>query len=44
MLWLAIDHDRLIERLKRAAVPFTAARDHKELAHDDEDAPRGEDC
>ena len=44
MLWLAIDHDRLIERLKRAAVPFTAARFHEELAHYDEDAPREEDC
>src|SRR6266699_5761075 len=26
MLWLAIHHEVLIERLKRAAVPFTAAR------------------
>ena len=44
MLWLAIDHDRLIERLKRAAVPFTAARFREELMHHDEGSPSEEDC
>jgi hypothetical protein len=44
MLWLAIDHDRLIDRLKRAAVPFTVARFREELAHHNEDVPREEGC
>lgn len=30
LLWIAIDHDALIQNLKRAAIPFTIARLHQE--------------
>ena len=30
LLWLAIDHDALIQNLKRSAIPFTIARLHQE--------------
>ena len=33
LLWIAIDHDALIQNLKRAAIPFTIARLHQEAEH-----------